>query len=257
MAWIEVHQSLPRHRKLIDLARLLDIQRTSAAGHVVFFWLWALDNIPDGNLTGVSPGTIAIAAEWDGDANVFYAALVEARFIEDDAQEARIHDWHDYAGRLIERRKADAERKKRMRGNMSAGRPQDVRGMSAATVPNPTVPNPTTREEGEQTRALSSWEVPAWFIPLTKLPGYKARNHSSAAENIRRSCVEADASVTAVVEHFAEQFPLLRHSYAWSDPVATLKGKPLMIAIRDVKDKQSKRKQPPVATAADLLARRE
>ena len=130
MAWIEVHQGLFRHRKLLTLARLLDVQRMSAGGHIISLWLWALDNAPNGDLAGLEPEVIAFAAEWEGDAAMFYHALNESGFLDGDD---KIHDWYDYAGKLIDRRKADADRKRAQR--MSGGHPKDVPGMSFATVP--------------------------------------------------------------------------------------------------------------------------
>lgn len=48
MAWVPVDQSLRNHRKLLVLASELGVSQAAAAGHLVFFWLWCLDNAPDG-----------------------------------------------------------------------------------------------------------------------------------------------------------------------------------------------------------------
>ena len=53
MAWIELHQSLPTHRKLGKLKRLLKIKTPQAVGHLAMLWLWCIDNAPDGNLSGI------------------------------------------------------------------------------------------------------------------------------------------------------------------------------------------------------------
>jgi hypothetical protein len=142
LAWIEVHEGLLRHRKTTALAEALDVHRTSAAGHIIGLWLWALGNAPEGDLHPISTRAIAIGADWEGDPDTFMDALITAGFVDPDG---KIHDWYAYAGRLIERRAKDAERKRTER--VSTGRPTDVQRTvqrtSTPTVPNPTVPNPT------------------------------------------------------------------------------------------------------------------
>ncbi|MEW6044994.1 MAG: DnaD domain protein [Bacillota bacterium] len=131
MAWIELHQSLPSHRKTLIAAELLNIPPVHFVGHITTFWLWCLDNVPDGILAGISPRMIARAAQWEGDPDQFFSALVQAGFVDiDQAEVPEIHDWHDYAGRLVERRRADAERKRAERKRKERGQKQDVRRMS-------------------------------------------------------------------------------------------------------------------------------
>jgi hypothetical protein len=95
MAWIELHQSLPTHRKTLAAADALDMAPVHFVGHLIAFWLWALDNVPDGELNGVSPRIIAHAAQWTGDPETFINALIDAGFIErtEDGQ-LTIHDWN-------------------------------------------------------------------------------------------------------------------------------------------------------------------
>lgn len=135
MAWIEVHQSLMTHRKTMELSDDLGIEPVHAVGHLVTLWAWSLDNAPDGVLPN-SGRIIARAAHWNGDAPTFVCALINAGFI-DICNEGRhhIHGWMDYAGRLIERRQADAKRKRVQR--KSAGHLSD----GVCTQPNPTAPN--------------------------------------------------------------------------------------------------------------------
>lgn len=126
MAWIEAHQSLPTHLKTKRASRALQISRPQLVGHLLFLWSWALDNAPEGNLSWLTSEEIAEAAGWDGDADQFVTALVEARgpsghgFIERDEAGVRIHDWDDYAGRLIRRRRANAEQMRQARARDAA-----------------------------------------------------------------------------------------------------------------------------------------
>lgn len=117
MAWIEVHQSLPTHRKTLLVADALDMPPVHVMGHLVAFWLWALDNAPDGILRDISPRMIARAAQWEGNPKEFVDALAKAGLIDQTSEGYAIHDWRDYAGKLIERRAADRERKKRQGGD--------------------------------------------------------------------------------------------------------------------------------------------
>ena len=50
MAWIQVHQQLKDHRKLLAAADELEIEPPHMLGLLTSFWLWALDNAPSGSL---------------------------------------------------------------------------------------------------------------------------------------------------------------------------------------------------------------
>lgn len=164
MAWIEVHQTLPTHRKIKKLKRLLKIKTPQAVGHVVMLWLWSIDNAPDGNLSPADIEDIAEAAEWSGNAEKFVSALTDAGFVDDDMH---LHDWGEYAGRLMdqreERRKKERDRKAQYRAKKRAEKedkpdedmpdlqdspehvPRDspVDDGTVPPLPNLTKPNPT------------------------------------------------------------------------------------------------------------------
>lgn len=156
MAWIELHQGLREHRKTYDCAEMLNISCVTMVGTLAFLWLWALDNTPDGRLDGISNRTIARVCGWpEKKANKLIDALLSCGWLEKDGDVLQIHDWNDYAGKLMERRAKDKERKKTSRANpgavpkTSAGCPEDVHGNSGATVPipYPTVPNRNNSED--------------------------------------------------------------------------------------------------------------
>ena len=137
MAWIELHQSLIHHRKTFDLADTLAISQAQAVGHMAALWCWALDNAPDGDVSAIKPATLARAALWTDGAATFVDALYAVGFLDADG---RLHDWEEFAGRLIDRREANAAR-------MRQARAQNVQrtcgARAGATVPNRTVPNST------------------------------------------------------------------------------------------------------------------
>ena len=161
MAWLEVHQSLITHRKTLAAADLLDIPPAHLVGHLVCLWLWCLDNAEEGDLSTVSDRTISRAAQWDGSASDFVRALAETRFLNTEEGCRAIHDWDDYAGRLMAQRRANTERKRAARrakdfdpGDMpgtSSAHPGDVPDPSparpGATVPDPTRPHRTQQNQ--------------------------------------------------------------------------------------------------------------
>jgi hypothetical protein len=236
MAWIESHQELGRHPKLLRLARSLEVSPVTAVGHLHYLWWWALDFAQDGNLSGLLAEEVADAAMWTGDASVFVDALIEARFIDEDHT---IHDWHDYAGKLIDRRKANAERKRASRQQdvpgTDAGRTQDV--SSHSTVPNRTVPNsteqnPSSNEDDSSSKVGVVHQYPDWFIPLTTLVGFKKTAHSKAIQTITDGCSESKVEITKVVQGFADYYQNGgRAQHGWLDPVAALtKTLPIQIS---------------------------
>lgn len=186
MAWIEVHQSLPGHRKTRKAAKLLRLSRAAVVGHLVTLWLWALDNAPSGRVDQIGHEVLADAAEYGGDPAGFVAALVESGFLENrETGEILIHDWQEYAGKLIFRREKDRLRKRENReisGNSagcerdSAGVPTDVRRNSAATVQY------STLEENLPETAVSADSAPSLDLEIPT-PSPKGRTRYPAHFN--------------------------------------------------------------------------
>ena len=137
MAWIESHQELGAHPKTRRLARALKCSIPAAIGHLHCLWWWALDYAQDGNLAGLDLDDIAVACMWEGDPEVLVAALSAARFVDEDGH---LHDWQDYAGKLIDRRVRNRERMATVR-NAHVQRTDDARvRLQNSTVPYSTVP---------------------------------------------------------------------------------------------------------------------
>lgn len=163
MAWIELHQTLPRHPKLARLAHRLRVPRAQAAGHLTFLWLWALDYCPKGDLSGLEPAEISAGADFGGDAELFCQALRQSGWVDADG---KIHDWMEYAGKLIEAREKDkkrkADRREADKQNVSGGNPAD--GGRTADVQYSTVPNQTSEASPPQ-RAREGEVVTSGTIP--------------------------------------------------------------------------------------------
>lgn len=152
MAWIESHQGLSAHPKTKKLMRRLKVPGPVIVGHLHYLWWWALDFAQDGEITQYDHFDIADACEWKGDANDFYEALIHSGFIDKQHDRYFIHDWHDYAGKLIEIRKKDADRKKKARekGKVSSGSPEDVQWTSSG--------HPTD-SEGQRTESIRDLDL--------------------------------------------------------------------------------------------------
>ena len=142
MAWLQIDQTIRDHHKILDAADLLETTDAHVTGCLVLLWLWAIDNAPDGSLAGISDATIARAAKWSGERAAFIDALTDVGLLDRTPEGLAIHDWQDRAGNLIDRRRADAERKRRERAEKKAreasehaedrpaGHPADVRTQS-------------------------------------------------------------------------------------------------------------------------------
>lgn len=130
MAWIESHESLPGHPKTKRLCRLLKISSVQAVGHLHYLWWWALKHAQDGDLSRYTALDIADACDWIGDEEEFVNALITSGFIDSTVEGNCIHHWYDYAGKLLELRMKDAERKRNIRGKKTQS-PEDVQRTSS------------------------------------------------------------------------------------------------------------------------------
>lgn len=177
MAWIELHQNLPAHRKVKKLKRLLKIKTPQAVGHLAMLWLWAVDNAPDGDLSALDPEDIAEACEWPKDAEQFVQALTEAGFIDPDA---KLHDWSDYAGMLLDRRENQREQNRK--------RQQRYRNKRKADS-NATESNASTQNSGSVTHddnvSVTRYESVS-NAPVTTLPNLTIPNHTKPNLNQER-----------------------------------------------------------------------
>lgn len=156
MAWIESHQSLKEHPKTKRFMRALGISLPAAIGHLHLMWWYCLDYAPDGDLSfdKFSVEDIADMAQWAGDALTFVDALRQSGFLEQDGESLLIHDWSDYAGKLIDRRERNAQAMRERRAAQEKPTKKNVRNTSRtrddtckATVPNTTQQNSTQPRE--------------------------------------------------------------------------------------------------------------
>lgn len=181
MAWLELHQSLRNHPKLLHLKAILTSRGAIPAGlcaadakdlvraKLENLWLWALDYCLDGRLMvsdrPISAAEIADAAEWNGaitvpershnaplvtvdssetndPPTVWLRSLIESKWIDEKpggvgGKTLYLHDWEEYAGKLLEQREADRIRKADERSRRKS---EGQRTDGGRTVPYRTVP---------------------------------------------------------------------------------------------------------------------
>jgi hypothetical protein len=142
MAWIESHQALGHHPKTVKLADELGVNILTAVGLIHFLWWWALDYAPDGVIKSADQRAAAKACLWTKKPEVFWAGLLVAGFVEgsteNESDDLVLHDWFDYAGRLIQKRAANVERVRRAR---HANGTHNERVTNAYGTGLPTVPD--------------------------------------------------------------------------------------------------------------------
>lgn len=202
MAWIELHQSIWTHKKTLILATELNLEEIYAAAHMAKLWTWALDNAQDGYLIGLPYKVIAYGAGWQKEPDVFVRALINAGWLDETDSGLYIHDWEEYAGKLMERRAAERERSRRRRAESKSlqtrtsdekettgGRPADDQQTAVGTVPNRTLPissnsnNNARAREGCQEESLKETAANIYTIfekefgrPLTPIEFEKINN---------------------------------------------------------------------------------
>ncbi|MBO7669052.1 MAG: hypothetical protein J6S60_00550 [Oscillospiraceae bacterium] len=117
MAWYEAHQTMAKHPKTLKLARLLKVDRRYAVGLLHDLFSWALDCAKsDGELPGMADEDIAAALDFTGKkGGAVVSALIESGYLECDNGVFKIHDWHDYSGKLSAKREADRDKMRRYR----------------------------------------------------------------------------------------------------------------------------------------------
>ena len=189
MAWIQIHQQLKDHRKVLAAADELDIEPAHMLGLLISFWLWAIDNAPDGSLAGISDRMIARAAQWDKDPEEFVAALTSASLLdvtEDGVLE--IHDWSEYTGKLIEQRENE---KNRSRARRAAAKSNDRRTTAGQSADASKSDQKKTTGRVDQTRVDQSRPENKGDTPITPAAEQHRRHGKRQSPTLncsRRSC---------------------------------------------------------------------
>lgn len=99
-----------RHPKMLDLASRLEIGRDQAIGKMTLLWDFVQDYAPRGDIGRLPDGAIAMACEWSGDPKPLIDAMVDAGWLERNAEHRIIvHDWPDHCERWVHAKLAKLE----------------------------------------------------------------------------------------------------------------------------------------------------
>lgn len=188
MAWIELHQNLPTHRKILCLKNILNICVAQAVGHMSMLWLWALDNARDGDLSPFPNKDIAAICGWNKKADKFVNALIESGFVDENMM---IHDWGDYTVKYVESKERDREQS---RERQRRKREKDKE--SNADVTRDITLNVTPKFEDTLTNTLTNTLTTNKYTTHSNLPtsiilrvaGIKNRGPSAAEEEFEKKC---------------------------------------------------------------------
>lgn len=168
--WVQVDVGFPLSLAVVGAARSLGMERRAFLGAIVELQIWAVQALPSGRFepfptsadaSGGCPADASLdeaiwseavegAVRWTGTPGAFWAALLRTGILVREGDSVRLTLCDRYV-QVLEKRKKDAERKRRERaGKASAasdGRPSDAPGTSSSRK---------RREKENEKKSLSS-----------------------------------------------------------------------------------------------------
>jgi hypothetical protein len=152
---IRISISFPSHPKTVKLAKKLGPQGPLS---LIYLWIFAAQNKPNGQLTGMDIDDICIAAQWPKESKTFIDALTSVKFISCENSTYTLHDWKDhnpYAVHSTERsEKAKKAAAARWGGSDAQKCPEHNQALplaSSSNAPSPAPipsPNPNPKPAG-------------------------------------------------------------------------------------------------------------
>ena len=115
--WYKAHVDLPDHPKTTEAAYMLGIDVDLLVGKLYRLWSWALCNREDGFFAKHEAELIAEKMRWKKSTKKLMEALLNvpqgknAGFVVKVEGGYQLYNWYKYAGKLIETRRKEAERK--------------------------------------------------------------------------------------------------------------------------------------------------
>jgi hypothetical protein len=103
--WIRVAADIADSIKVRRFAQSCGVSAEAAVGLLVFVWGKVADKRETGEISDIPDNLLEEWARWRGDAGLFAKC-----FRETFASDGKIHDWHEYQGKLIEHRRKERER---------------------------------------------------------------------------------------------------------------------------------------------------
>lgn len=91
-------RAVPDHPKFARLKSFLKLNKACTLGYLEAVWHFCGKFTPHGNIGKYSAAEIEEWVEWDGEEGALIAAMVKAKWIDDDPDHGLIvHDWHKHA----------------------------------------------------------------------------------------------------------------------------------------------------------------
>lgn len=145
--WIKSYLGTGRGPQTSDFCRITGLDIPTAVGSLHMLWWWIVEFVPDGNITGIHPATIAQQMHFRGDPDVLIDALFQSGFIEETETGRAIASWKEIGGQILQNRSKDAARKADSRAKAkveksqsnsvqkkSNGHPMDIQAKSDAEI---------------------------------------------------------------------------------------------------------------------------
>ena len=132
MAWIEAHDTLPDHPKVLRAAKALRLDSDALVGKLLRLWTWALSNREDGVLSDLDAGVLHRIMNYSGKADKLLTALTEVRLLDalPDVRYA-IHYWDEHVAMLMEQRdRKRTQARERQRRRRAAGAAPEARDVT-------------------------------------------------------------------------------------------------------------------------------
>jgi hypothetical protein len=197
----------PDHPKTRQLAVILGLKRYEVVGILESLWHFAASYAKRGDIGRWSNDAIAAALEWSGDADALIAALVKARFVDEDEQcRLLVHDWQDHADQTVSR---SEEVKKHGFAKPTPVEPSAVPLSSSGIPANASIlpadasqpkPEPLPRPRPCQSRGLALAGSPHELTPAAGsalAPDVQTSSNSHGSEGKPPDRSASDSSATA------------------------------------------------------------
>jgi len=137
MAWIEAHQKLDNHPKVLDLMNYMTWDLDTTIGKLFRFWWWCVDYAEDGDLRKHNDARIASAVGLNGCyGKEFVENMVKSGWIDRNPY-FRVHDWWDYIGKFLQiKYKQNPDKWRHVQNCYLNGSMNVIHNTTKPTIPN-------------------------------------------------------------------------------------------------------------------------
>lgn len=170
------------HPKFRRLQKQLKLPSYAVAGLLEMLWMLASQYADDGDLTRFSNQEIADYCDYESDADSLVDALVQAKWLDRDADSLRIHDWVDHRPGYIDDKIRKREERAAKRSNSGDSPPlsEFVQGQS---TDNPGKSSPRHAKPSQAMPSLSHAQpcpaMPSQAKPLDDDAGERCGERAS------------------------------------------------------------------------------